>query len=71
MRMVGSNVAVLAGAGGLYRGLIPPLLTSGCISSVVFSSYEMMKRHVSAATGLPANALSFQGQSFFTLYSLT
>jgi hypothetical protein len=61
MRILGCNEAAPAGAGGLYRGLIPPLLTSGCISSVVFSSYEMMKRHVSVAIGRPANDLNLQG----------
>ncbi len=50
-----------AGAGGLYRGLIPPLLTSGCISSVVFSSYEFMKFRISSITGRPANNLNLQG----------
>ena len=69
IRLASGNDTTFAGAGGLYRGLIPPLLTSGCISSVVFSSYEFMKLRVSSITGRPASHLNLQGTFAFAMRS--
>ena len=43
-RSVARQVLTELGPAALYRGVLPPLLTSGCISMCIWTSFEAIQR---------------------------
>ena len=46
LRSVAQKMLTTVGPRGLYRGAMPPLMTSGCISMCIWTSFETIKRSV-------------------------